>query len=168
MTQSLKDEKITESPTQIQTAKVPKLELDAIMEATSENKQELGGQVTPAFCLQSAAELQLQRKVSHTPKNSPKKSLEQFTNESLPTLEDEVTKQENKANDDKTESSSKVESSRVLSERNSSNSVNSDASSKRAEDFVHTPKVQSLIKLIVESKLNALKIKPGVSVQSII
>lgn len=71
-------------------------------------------------------------------------------------------------NDEKTDSSSKVESSNVLSERNSSNSINSDASSKRADDFVHTPKVQSLIKLIVESKLNSLKIKPGVSVQTII
>ena len=71
-------------------------------------------------------------------------------------------------NDEKTDSSSKVESSNDLSERNSSNSINSDASSKRADDFVHTPKVQSLIKLIVESKLNSLKIKPGVSVQSII
>ena len=138
------------------------------MDAASDNKQEHAGQVTPAFCLQSAAELQLQRKVSHTPKNSPKKSLEQFNNENLPTLEDEDTKNEKKMNDEKTETSSKVESSRVLSDRNSSNSINSDTSSKRADDFVHTPKVQSLIKLIVESKLNALKIKPGVSVQSII
>jgi len=108
----------------------------------------------------------LQRKVSHTPKNSPKKSLEQFsTNENLQTLEDEIIKEEKMANDTKTDSSSKVDSSNVLSERNS---INSDASSKRADDFIHTPKVQSLIKLIVETKLNSLKIKPGVSVQSII
>ena len=149
---------------------MPKLELNAIMDdiATSESKQQLAGQVTPAFCLQSAAELQLQRKVSHTPKNSPKKSLEQFSNENLQTLEDEIMIQEKKVIEEKTDSSSKVESSNVHSERNSSNSMNSDASSKRAGDFVHTPKVQSLIKLIVESKLNALKIKPGVSVQSII
>ena len=57
ITQSLKDEKLIESPAKIQTAKVPKLELDAIMDTTSENKQNNAGQVTPAFCLQSAAEL---------------------------------------------------------------------------------------------------------------
>lgn len=79
-------------------------------------------------------------------------------------MEDELVKEEKKVNDAKTDSSSKIDSSNVLSDRNSSNSINSDASSKRAEDFVHTPKVQSLIKLIVETKMNALKIKPGVSV----
>lgn len=139
-----------ESPIQIQTAKVPKLELNVIMEdIATESKQQHGGEVTPAFCLQPAAELQLQRKCSHTPKNSPKKSLEQFSKDSLQIFEVETEKQEKMANDEKTDSSSKGESSNVLSERNSSKSMKSDTSSKRANCFVNTPKVQSLIKLLV-------------------
>ena len=45
-----------------------------------------GGEATPGFCLQTA-ELQLQRKHSHTPKNAPKKTLEQFSKESFDIFE---------------------------------------------------------------------------------
>ena len=45
-----------------------------------------GGEATPGFCLPTA-ELQLQRKHSHTPKNAPKKTLEQFSKESFDIFE---------------------------------------------------------------------------------
>lgn len=81
-----------ESPDWIQNAKVPKLELKGILDdvETIGTRKEQAGEVTPAFCLQPASELQLQRKVSHTPKNSPKKSLEQFNKDSLQIFDTEM------------------------------------------------------------------------------
>jgi len=46
--------------------------------------------------------------------------------------------------------------------------MNSDASQKRADSFVNTPKVQSLIRLIVDARMNALKTKSASSLSSII
>ena len=58
-----------------QISRIPLLKLNDILENVEQTEMKAldGGEKTPAF---SSNELQIQRKLSHTPKNSPKKSLE--------------------------------------------------------------------------------------------